>query len=480
MVKCLFGSTECDEKAMTKKEDFQEALEYLYSLTDYSLMRNLRFSEEKFDLERMRALLAACAQPQRAYPVIHVAGTKGKGSTSVLIASALQVAGYRVGLYTSPHLLAYGERIQVNRRAIEEDELAALVMELRPVAERIGQITKFELTTAAAFLHFARQAADVAVIEVGLGGRLDATNVVEPLVSVITSVSYDHMNVLGHSLTAIAGEKAGIIKPGRPVILAPQKEEALEAIEAIAAQQGAPLTLVGREVRFAGLVQSHSLDGQALYVWGAEQQAQMDAFLDGQAGWQPLKLHLALLGEHQVQNAATAYAALREVGRQGLVVEDDAIAAGFAAARWPGRFELLRREPPVLLDSAHNRDSALRLRLALDDYFPNRPVVMLFGVSTDKDVAGMFAELMPRVGWVVATEAGTQRAMAADELVALAHRFGRPAWAQPQVESALSLALHLAEQEQALLLITGSIFLVADAWRAWQTHAAHGIGALKQ
>jgi dihydrofolate synthase/folylpolyglutamate synthase len=303
---------------------------------------------------------------------------------------------------------------------------------------------------------------------VGLAGRPDATNVVEPLVSVITSVSYDHMNVLGHSLTAIAGEKAGIIKPGRPVVVSPQKEETLEVIEAVAEQRGSALTLVGRDLRFAGLVQSRSLDGQALYVWNADQQALMDGFLEGQTGWRPLELRLALLGEHQVQNAATAYAALSEARRQGLRVDDEAIAIGFAAARWPGRFELLRREPPVVLDSAHNRDSALRLRLALDDYFPNCPVVMLFGVSADKDVAGMFTELMPRAGFVVATQAGTQRAMAAEELVALAHRFGRPAQARQQVEPALSLALDWAEQEQALLLITGSIFLVADAWRAWQ------------
>ncbi len=467
--KMLGRVLECNEGQMMNIEETQAALEYLHSLTDYSLMRNLRFSEEKFDLSRMRALLTACGEPQRACAVIHVAGTKGKGSTSVLIAAGLQAAGYRVGLYTSPHLLTYGERIQVNRQMISSTELAELVMELRPLAEEIGQITKFELTTAAAFLYFARQAVDVAVIEVGLGGRLDATNVVEPLVSVITSVSYDHMNVLGHSLTAIAGEKAGIIKPGRPVVVSPQKEEALEAIEAIAVQRDAALTLVGREVCFAGRAEQRSLDGQSLYVWHAEQQERMDAFLEGQGNWQPLTLRLALLGEHQVQNAATAYAALCVAAEQGLRVTDAAIADGFAAACWPGRFELLRREPPVVIDSAHNRDSALRLRLALDDYFPARPVVLVFGVSADKDVPGMFAELMPRVSRLVAAQAGTQRAMPVEELVALAHRFGRPAQARLDVAQALALGLHWAEEQNAVLLVTGSIFLVADAWHAWQS-----------
>ncbi len=207
-------------------EAYQKALDYLYSYVDYSLTRNLRYSPDKFNLGRMVELMDRLGNPHSQYPVIHIAGTKGKGSISALIASSLQAAGYKTGLYTSPHLQDYTERIQVNRQQIPQEELVTLLEEIKPHAEQIERITTFELTTALGFLYFARQKVNAAVIEVGLGGRLDATNIVNPLVSIISSLSLDHMAVLGDTLALIAGEKAGIIKPGRPVVLAPQREEA--------------------------------------------------------------------------------------------------------------------------------------------------------------------------------------------------------------------------------------------------------------
>ncbi|HNT55138.1 MAG TPA: folylpolyglutamate synthase/dihydrofolate synthase family protein [Anaerolineaceae bacterium] len=446
---------------------YQQSLDYLYSFVDYSLTHNLRFSPEKFDLARMHDLMARLDNPHQQYPVIHVAGTKGKGSTAAMIAAVLQSAGYRVGFYTSPHLEDFNERIQVNGESISRADLVDLVAQLRPHAAAVERITTFELTTALGFLYFARARVDVAVVEVGLGGRLDATNVVTPLVSVITSLSYDHMAVLGNTLAQIAAEKAGIIKPGRPVVLAPQKEEARLVVERIAAERAAPLTQVGRDVLFAPW--THSLEGQSLLIWSAEEQSLVDDFIEsgGRSNWQPVRLTIPLLGHHQVENAATAYTALRTANAAGLPISEAAVQQGLRQTNWPGRFEVLRRDPPLVIDSAHNRDSALKLRLAVDDYFPGKRVVLLFGASEDKDIPGMFAELMPRVWQVIATQSIHPRAMPPEQLVALAHQFGVRARVVLPLEAALTEALQLAGSE-ALVLATGSIFVAAAVRSAWQ------------
>ena len=229
---------------MKTEDEYQATLEYLYSFVDYSLSRSFRNSPDKFDLGRMRDLMAALGNPEQKYPSIHIAGTKGKGSVAVFCSFALRADGYRVGLYTSPHLHDYTERIQINGQPISYKELVSLVEQLKPVIESIPQITTFEITTALSLAYFANQKVDVAILEVGLGGRLDATNVVVPAVSVITSLSYDHTYVLGETLPEIAGEKAGIIKPGIPVVLSPQKEEARQVIESIAAERSSPLVFI--------------------------------------------------------------------------------------------------------------------------------------------------------------------------------------------------------------------------------------------
>jgi dihydrofolate synthase/folylpolyglutamate synthase len=240
------------------------ALDYLYSFVDYSLKHSSELAKADFNLDRMRELMFELGNPQEQYPIIHVAGTKGKGSVSALCASALEAAGFRVGLYTSPHLLDYCERVQTNGRPISHAGLVELVEQMRPAVARIPKLTTFEITTALGFLYFAQQKADAAVVEVGLGGRLDATNVVTPKVSVIASLSYDHMAVLGNTLTLIAGEKAGIIKPGIPVVSAPQKDEALEVLVRIANERKASFTLIGRDVTFKPL--DHSLNGQTMEI----------------------------------------------------------------------------------------------------------------------------------------------------------------------------------------------------------------------
>jgi dihydrofolate synthase/folylpolyglutamate synthase len=451
---------------MEIESTYQETLNYIYSFVDYSLTRSFRYSPEKFDLERMQEYVKHLGNPQEAYPILHVAGTKGKGSVSAMCASALQAEGYRVGLYTSPHLQDYAERIQLDGRPISHEELIDLVQEIKPYLDQGTKLTTFEITTALAFLYFARRGATAVVAEVGLGGRLDATNIITPVVSVITSISYDHTDILGKSLREIASEKAGIIKPGIPVVVAPQKDEARLAIETVAVERSAPLTLVGRDYLFAPV--SHSLASQSLLVWPASEQNLIDAYIEsgGTQEWEPTRLSIPLLGYHQVENAATAYAALKVGGSYGLAVSDEAIRDGFAKTSWPGRFEVLSHHPLVVVDSAHNRDSALKLRLALDDYFPGRPVILVFGASEDKDVEGMFAELMPRVRQVIATQSYHPRAMETERLVELAHRFGRPVKVVAAVENALMEAVRLAENG-AMVLVTGSIFVAAGARHTW-------------
>jgi dihydrofolate synthase / folylpolyglutamate synthase len=451
---------------MIVEPEYQEALDYLYQYVDYSLVRNLRYSPEKFDLTRMYDFIHALGNPEQSYPVLHVAGTKGKGSVAALCASALQAAGYRVGLYTSPHLTDYAERMQINGQPIPHQDLVAIVEDTKSKIESIPELTTFEITTALAFYYFHLQGVDAAVIEVGLGGRLDPTNVVTPLVSVITSISYDHTLILGDTLSQIAREKAGIIKPGVPVVVAPQKDEALKVIEQVAEQQNAPLEQIGRDYLFAPL--SHSLENQTLFVWSPSEQSALDAYIEtgGQQEWEPTRLTIPLLGHHQVENAATAYAALQTARKQGITLREEEIREGFRSVRWPGRFEVMQRYPPVIIDSAHNRDSALKLRLALDDYFPGQPVVLIFGASEEKDIHGMFSELLPRVAQVVATKSIHPRAVDPEKLVEMAHQFGRPAVVTDSVESALEEALRLAEKE-AVVLVAGSIFVAAGIRDAW-------------
>ena len=451
---------------MIIEPSYQETLDYLFSYVDFSIQKTFHIDPPKFELERMQLFVSELGNPHMGYPIIHVAGTKGKGSVSALCASSLYAAGYKVGFYTSPHLHDYCERIQINGIPISHADLTSLVNKLKPAIAKIPKLTTFEITTALAFIYFSTQKVDVAVIEVGLGGRLDATNVVIPNVSVITSLSYDHTYLLGNTLAEIAGEKAGIIKAGKPVVSSPQRDEAHQVLTRIASERSSQLIQVGHDYLYAPL--DHSLDGQSLLVWSKAEQKLMDAYIevDKYGGWLPTRLDIPLLGNHQVENAATAYAALQVFRETGVELSEAAIQNGFAKVRWPGRFEVLRREPPIVVDSAHNRDSAQKLRLTLADYFPSRPVVLIFGASEDKDIQGMLAELSPGVHQVIATKAIHPRAMEPENIVEMVHRCGRPCKAVPQVPDALDMALKYAGTEY-LTLAAGSIFLAAETRQAW-------------
>ena len=431
---------------MDTETAYNRALDYLYSYIDYSLKKSSELAKAHFELGRMRELMKLLGNPQESYPIIHVAGTKGKGSTAALAASALQAAGYKTGLYTSPHLQDYVERIQINAGPISHGQLVQLVEEIKPVVARIPKLTTFEITTALGFLYFAREKVDAAVIEVGLGGRLDATNIVTPRVSVITSLSHDHMAVLGNTLALIAGEKAGIIKPGIPVVSTPQPDEALKVLQEVSAERHAPLMVVGRDVDFKLL--KHSLDGQTLAILNHKS----------------VILRIPLLGAHQVVNAVTAYTALRV---SGLSLSEAAIRRGFADVHWPCRFDVVRREPPVVLDSAHNADSARRLRQTLDDYFPNRPVVWVFAILEDKDAAGILAELRPRLSHVVATQTEHPRALEAQKVANLVAAAQIPVEVVRTAPAALERAIELAGT-RGVVLVAGSVAFAGEMKTAWE------------
>lgn len=429
---------------MNSEEKYNASLDYLYSFVDYSLKHSSELAKADFSLDRMFALMESLGNPQKKYPMIHVAGTKGKGSTSALCAAALQAAGYKTGLYTSPHLLDFTERIRIDGEPISHDQLNQLVDEIKPHVAKIEKLTTFEITTALGFMAFAKHGVTAAVIEVGLGGRLDATNVVTPNVSVITSLSYDHMAVLGDTLTLIAGEKAGIIKPGVPVVSSPQKEEAQIVLERVAKERHSALTLVGRDVSFQPV--SSSVKGQNFKINGVD-------------------FFTPLLGDYQIENAATAFAALKQ---SGLAVTDPHIQNGFSEVQWRARFEIARLNPPLIFDSAHNQDSFERLFHTLEEHFPDKQVYLIFGASEDKNIPNMFAALKPKIKRVIVTRADHPRALAVEKIIELAEQAGVESEALVPAGLALRHALELSAGDGSIVLSAGSMFVTAEVMREFE------------
>lgn len=443
---------------------FEQSLARLERLANYEINRAVPYTPGTFDLGRMRELMARLGDPQQDYPTVHIAGSKGKGSTAAMTEAMARSAGYRTGLYISPHLHSFGERIQVSGAPVSEEEFAGLVDELLPHAEAVPGITWFELITALAFLHFARQRVDLAVIEVGLGGRLDATNVITPVASIITSLSYEHTAWLGDTLAQIAFEKAGIIKPNVPAISAPQADEALAVIERVCGERAAPLILVGRD---------WLLRPGPIHERGQMFEARCpDALPEAAAaaGWRPgawLRFDLPLIGRHQIINAGCALAAVVQATAAGRPVSVDAAAAGLRGVRWPGRGEVLARDPLVVADGAHNGDSARRLVEMLAEWFPGQRWTLIVGTLSDKDHAAILRELAPFASHLLLTRARSIRATDPDLLAEIARRLGVDAGIVDSVPAALEKALSFGEA----VCLTGSLTIAAEAREAW---AAHG------
>ena len=434
---------------MKKSSAYQQALDYIYSFVDFSRTHQENLSPDNFDLTRMKRFAEILGSPQDDFPSLHIAGSKGKGSVSAFCSSVLQEAGYKVGLYTSPHLKDFEERMQVDQVPIPRDLLVEYVEEIKPAVESVPGLTTFEIMTGLAFLFFSREGVDIAVIEVGLGGRLDATNIITPEVSVITSLYLDHVSILGDTLAKIAAEKGGIIKPGVPVVCAPQDETALSVLKKIAEEKKADL--VQAELEYPSEILSKTLDGQIFRLERSDQQ---------------LEYQIPLLGEYQVMNAATAYAALDTLRSRGFKIDPSAVAKGFKDVNWPARFEVLRRQPPLIVDSAHNPASMRKLRETVDGYFPGVPLVLVFGISEDKQLDGMYRAILPRTSHLICTQADHPRAMDPEALSTRAVDFECSRESVPQVGKALQKAIQLAGNDK-LVVVTGSIFVAASARIAW-------------
>lgn len=450
------------------EKKYQENLDYLYSFVDYSLTRNLQYSAEKFNLDHMHALADEMGNPQDAYPVIHVAGTKGKGSTAAMIASMLMAADYRTGFYISPHLQDFAERIQVNGMPIPHGAFNQQIERMKPYVEKVGKLTTFEITTALAFDAFKKQRVDVAVIETGLGGRLDSTNIVNPALSVITSLSMDHMKVLGDTLEQIAAEKAGIIKPGKPVVSAAQQPNALAVLETKAAEMASPLTIIGRDVETNLL--KHTLDGQwfelKVPAVGTENRGKKAEDFIPQEYQSGVDFFIPLLGRHQVENAAAAITSVLRLRKLGFEISDQAMQNGLEKVVWPCRFEIINRNPYLIIDSAHNRDSAHKLRQAMHDYFPGKPITLIFGASEDKDISGMFAELLPACSRVILTRSPHPRAAELNTLIKSASSYPCSIITAETIEIALKFSLDPGEPD-GVVLVAGSLFVAAIVREAW-------------
>ncbi len=439
-------------------QSYQDAVARLLSLVDHeratpALPRQKRI----YDLQNVERLLQRMGAPHRLPGIVHIAGTKGKGSTAAMVESMLRAAGYSTGFYSSPHLHSFCERIRRDGQPVSPQRFAELVERVWPqhlanaADPEAGPATLFEYLTAMAFQCFADDGADASVIEVGLGGRLDATNVVPPAVSVITPVSLDHTAILGDTIREIAADKAGIIKPGIPVVVAPQFPEADSAISAAAGEQSAPVIRIGDVMRWR--VDAVSIDGQELTIHG-----QRSAY----------HVRLPLLGDFQSVNAAVAVAAVEMLADTGFQVGPDAVVKGLASVEWPGRLEVLRRNPTVIADGAHNDHSVSTLLHTLPAYAPDCRLTLVAGFSRDKRVDAMVKLLAKRCDRVIATRSRHPRSMRPAEIAEafLAQGVAPDCVATvSNVADALNLALDGAGPDD-LALVTGSLFVVAEAREA--------------
>jgi dihydrofolate synthase/folylpolyglutamate synthase len=437
---------------------YQEALDYLTSLGRFGI---------KLGLSRTEALLHEMGDPHRLFQGVHVGGTNGKGSVCAMLAAVLQKAGYRVGLMPKPHLVAYTERIQVDQRPISEVDFAALITELQPViagvSASLGPPTEFEILTTAAIYYLARAGIDLLVCEVGLGGRLDSTNVLDLGVSVITNVALDHTQHLGSTLEAIAAEKAGILKPGAFAVTGAQPP-ALAVIETAAATHNDPLWRLDREIR----VSAQDRDWSGLVVT-----------VETPAGTQP-ELRLPLLGMHQAENAALAVAAIDALRSRGWEVPAGAVRDGLAHTRWPGRLEVIARDPIVLVDGGHNPAGLQRAVEAVQSLAKARPLVVVFGAMKDKDLPAMLALVANLDASAIFTPIDSPRAAdptVLSELYRNNQRVGATSAALPHIATSPTHALALARDlagPGGVIFVTGSLYLVGEV-----ISATKGISATK-
>jgi len=435
---------------------YSAATAYLTGLTDYEISPASAYNAVNFDLRRVETLLRKMGQPHSGRKTVHIAGTKGKGSTAAMMSSILVSAGYRTGLFTSPHLYTWQERIAYNSRPVTKRDFARLMGVVQKHVQainnqaRFGKITTFEALTAMAFQYFKDKGAAYQVLETGMGGRLDATNVADPDVCILTSISLDHTQVLGNTLAKIAAEKAGIIKPGCTVISAPQQPEALAVIVEQCRLAGSELVLAGKDIHWKRL--SGNLNGQTFKVKGRNGS---------------YKLHIPLLGDHQMENACLAVAAAEVLRQRGASVTSNHIVRGLSRVEWPARLQVLQQAPLLIIDGAHNVYSMKALVESVRRYIPYRKLHVIFGSSGDKDIDGMAKVLTGLAGKVIVTSSGHPRAATTDQLARAFGQNGVSADIHPDIREALSAAL-TASGDNDLILATGSLFIAAEIGRSFR------------
>ena len=431
--------------------NYSQAEEYLNSFVNYEQIPGISYAQPGYSLRHVEELLTRMGDPQLAAKTIHIAGTKGKGSVAAMIAQVLSDSGYKTGLYTSPHLHTLRERISVDGSLISEAEFAAAMAEIKPFIESMKQdaafrqLTYFEALTALAFAYFKKKRLDFQVLEVGLGGRLDATNVARPVVCIITSISLDHTQILGNRLEEIAREKAGIIKSGCWLVLSPQPEEAASVITDICREKEAKVVQVGKDVTWHKT--GGDLHHQSLEIEGRTSKYQVS---------------IPLLGDYQLENTAAAVAALEILASVGFAISATDIARGLAQLKWPGRFHILQEHPTVLVDGAHNVASMRGLVDNIKAYFAHKRIFLVFGTSCDKDIPGIVNELVPLSPQVIVTRTAHSRAALPSTLAAEFTKRGIEPETRETVTEAISRALSLAKRTD-IICVTGSLFVVAEA-----------------
>ncbi len=440
---------------VTKIRNYRAALKFLKTKTNYENMVRVGYNSSNFNLSRMLRILAGLGNPHRHFKSVHIAGTKGKGSTAHMVAAILNQSGYRTGLYTSPHFLDLRERISIDNTLVTEAEFARLMAKIAPVAERLSKDnpTFFELMTAAAFLHFANSKVDIAVIETGLGGRLDSTNVIKPEACGITSISYDHMAQLGTTLEAIAEEKAGIFKPGIPIISAPQPPGVKRVLREQAEKTGCSLSFVGDELAFSYRFESSRITGPHTRVCMTTPTTRFD------------HIQVPLLGEHQAHNCGVALGIVDALEQRGLEIGPQNAIDGLAKVKVQGRLETIRTLPHTIVDAAHNAASIRALMRAIGQNIGYDSMVVIFGCSADKDVDGMLDQLQIGADKVIFTGTGTPRSCDPHELLAgFQEKSYKMAMVEERLIDAYRTACNCITRED-LICITGSVYLVGYAKR---------------
>ncbi len=449
-------------KPMIKTID--DALDTIYSYVDYSMTHAKDLQKEPFTLNNMRALLNEMGNPQNNYPIIHVAGTKGKGSVCAMLSAALHNAGFKTGLYTSPHLIRFNERIMVDGKMISDQDVIRLTEKIDSAVKRIDHISSFEFMTAIAFEFFNREKVDIAIVETGLGGRLDATNVVDPVLTIITSVSYDHINFLGDTIEKIASEKAGIIKPHVPVICSHQPfESARSVIKEIADSMNSPWIDVTE--RFHYINKRKAGFGDSMIIWRTEDQKLAEENASGKStdDWRPAFIDLPLAGSYQEKNAAAVYAAICKLKSVFTDLDVKKALNGISNTFWPCRFERLMAEPDLITDGAHNADSISGLTNVIDRYYGTKKIKCIFGASEDKNLRSMIYTIAPHVDEFITTRSTHPRAADPELLARIVSETGRENRCTASLEEAFEI--YEAEiDENTCYIVTGSLF-VAGGFR---------------